>query len=71
MSGKRNRDISLIKRTRVTEGGSLLEFRVQFFNAFNHANFDAPETTFGTGVFGRIFGADRAREIEIALKYSF
>jgi hypothetical protein len=67
----RNWDISFIKRTRVTDGGSLLEFRVQLFNAFNHANFQAPKSTFGTAVFGKIFGAENAREIELALKYSF
>jgi hypothetical protein len=45
--------------------------RVQLFNAFNHANFSIPNTTVGTPVFGKIFGADRAREIEIAVKYTF
>lgn len=69
--GMRNWDISLVKRTRITDSGHLLEFRAQFFNAFNHANFDAPQSRFGTSVFGKIFGAGRAREIEMALKYSF
>ncbi len=64
-------DISLIKRTALGREGSVLEFRVQFFNAFNHTNFDQPEDTFGTSTFGQIFGAEEAREIEIALKYSF
>jgi hypothetical protein len=67
----RNWDVSFIKRTRVTDSGSLLEFRVQLFNAFNHTNFQAPKSTFGTAIFGKIFGAEDAREIEIALKYSF
>ncbi|MBZ5498955.1 MAG: hypothetical protein LAP85_21360 [Acidobacteriia bacterium] len=49
----------------------MVEFRVQLFNAFNNTNFEEPESTFGTSVFGKIFGAGRAREIEIALKYSF
>ncbi len=69
--GRRNWDISLVKRTKITDSGNLLEFRVQFFNAFNHTNFSTPQSTFGTSVFGKIFGAERAREIEIALKYSF
>jgi hypothetical protein len=64
-------DISLIKRTDLSREGSMLEFRVQFFNAFNHTNFDEPEETYGTSTFGQIFNADEAREIEFALKYSF
>ena len=63
-------DISLIKQTRLSDG-DLLEFRVEFFNAFNQVNFERPNADFGTSVFGKIFGAERAREIEIALKYSF
>ncbi len=63
-------DISLTKVNRFGDGKSL-EFRIQFFNAFNHPNFDQPVSSFGTSVFGKIFGAKRAREIEIALKFSF
>jgi len=63
-------DVSVIKQTRFSDG-DLLEFRLEFFNAFNHANFDRPNSSFGTDLFGKIFGAARAREIEIALKYSF
>lgn len=69
--GLRNWDISFIKRTRVTDGGNLLEFRVQLFNAFNNVNFEEPNSVLGTSTFGKIFGAERAREIEIAIKYSF
>jgi len=63
-------DISLIKQTRFNDG-DLVEFRVEFFNAFNQVNFFRPNAGYGTSSFGKIFGADRAREIEIALKYSF
>ena len=69
--GERNWDISLLKRTKVSGEGGVVEFRVQFFNAFNHTNFEQPDTEFGTSNFGKIFGAKRAREVEIALKYSF
>jgi len=64
-------DISLIKRTKVSERGDALEFRVQFFNAFNRANFERPGTTLGTSSFGVITNAAESREIEIALKYTF
>jgi hypothetical protein len=69
--GRRNWDVSFIKRTRLTDSGNALELRVQLFNAFNNTNFSRPNSTFGTSVFGQIFGAGRAREIEVALKYTF
>ncbi len=69
--GEQTWDISFIKRTRVTEDGNLLELRVQLFNAFNHVNFQTPGSYLGTETFGVISNADDAREIEIAIKYSF
>ena len=69
--GEQNWDISFIKRTRVTEGGNLLELRVELFNAFNNVNFQRPGSWLGTETFGVISNADHAREIEIAVKYSF
>ena len=69
--GERNWDVSFIKRTRITDGGDLLEFRVQLFNAFNHANFRRPGSFLGTETFGVISNANDGREIEIALKYTF
>ncbi len=65
-----NWDISVIKQTRVTDG-NLIEFRIELFNAFNQVNFEQPYPVLGTSSFGKIFGASRAREIEIALRYSF
>ena len=63
-------DISLTKVNRFGDGKSL-EFRIEFFNALNHPNFNPPVSSFGTSVFGKVFGAKRAREIEIAFKFSF
>jgi outer membrane receptor protein involved in Fe transport len=39
-------DFSLIKHTAVTEGVNL-EFRAEFFNIFNHPNFNVPDNTQG------------------------
>lgn len=74
-------DVSLLKSTRVTRSGHLLEFRIQFFNAFNHVNLGRPGNIIGyqtsggifypSTTFGVIRSADNAREIEIALKYTF
>jgi hypothetical protein len=64
-------DISILKRTRITKDGNMLEFRTQFFNAFNHVNFQQPNNFLNTPTFGVISGADPSREIEVALKYTF
>jgi hypothetical protein len=64
-------DISILKRTRVTKDGNMLEFRVQFFNAFNNVNFQQPGNFINIPTFGIISGAENAGEIEIALKYTF
>jgi len=65
-----NWDLSVIKQTRIRDG-RLVELRIELFNAFNQVNFEAPSPVFGTSVFGKIFGARRAREIEVALRYGF
>src|SRR5207249_1228628 len=46
--GQNNWDIALIKRFafRWPNDGSRLEFRSEFFNAFNHPQFDDPDTNF-------------------------
>ena len=45
-----------------------LQFRTEMFNAFNHPNFTAPNTTFGSPQFGTITGAFPARDIQFGLK---
>jgi len=39
-------DFSILKKTRLTEKKNL-EFRAEFFNLFNHPNFDEPNSFFG------------------------
>lgn len=65
-----NLDFNLNKSFRVTETNSL-QFRAEFFNAFNHTNLGLPGVTAGTG-FGQIVGTStEARIIQLALKYRF
>jgi hypothetical protein len=63
-------DFSLFKGFGITEGTSL-EFRTEFFNVFNHPNFDPPGTTFGTASFGSIPSAGDSRQIQFGLKFLF
>jgi hypothetical protein len=45
-----------------------LQLRGEFFNAFNHANFNNPNTTVSSTTFGRITGAGAGRVIQLAAK---
>jgi hypothetical protein len=73
--GQMNWDLSVIKSTRVggiREGGTLI-FRAEFFNAFNHPQFNNPGTATSTpATFGIITSTSVApRLIQFALKYVF
>lgn len=48
-----------------------IQFRSEFFNAFNHANFYLPNTTFGDPAFGSLNQTLPARDIQFALKLLF
>ncbi len=48
-----------------------LQFRSEFFNVFNHTNFNGPSTSLGGGTFGQITGAKDPRTGELALKLRF
>jgi hypothetical protein len=48
--------------------GVRLQLRGEFFNAFNHVNFDAPNKTVSSIAFGRITGAGAGCAIQLAAK---
>jgi TonB dependent receptor len=70
-------DFSILKKTRFTESKNL-EFRAEFFNLFNHPNFDEPNSFFDTAGFGQIFntlgrtlGVGTSRQIQLALRFNY
>ncbi|HSL54750.1 MAG TPA: TonB-dependent receptor [Pyrinomonadaceae bacterium] len=74
-----NTDISLIKRTKLTER-QMIEFRWEVFDVFNHANFGQPgrvaqvgSTAFGVITNTRFPTGDSgsSRQMQFALKYKF
>ncbi|MGH9784238.1 MAG: hypothetical protein ACRD88_08630 [Terriglobia bacterium] len=68
--GMVNLDFTLAKTFPITERQSV-QFRSEFFNAFNRANFSVPGVNVGAG-FGQIVStATEARIIQFALKYRF
>jgi hypothetical protein len=68
-----NTDIALLKNTKI-KGSSVLQFRAEAFNAFNHAQFNNPSgdvnNTGSTG-FGYVTSARDPRIMQVALKLLF
>lgn len=67
--GLNNWDLAILKDTRITEGINL-EFRAEFFNAFNHAQFALPDGNIN-GAFGRVLNANDPRIMQLSLKLLF
>lgn len=69
--GQFNWDISLIKNTKVTEGTSV-EFRAEFYNVWNHPQFNPPVNNAADSTFGEIQNSSvPPRIMQFALKYYF
>ncbi len=71
--GISNFDLSLEKNVRLAESHSL-QFRVEAFNAFNHAQFYGPVSVNGnisSSNFGQIVSAAAPRLIQLAAKFTF
>jgi hypothetical protein len=75
--GFNNTDFSVIKRTKLGEN-KLIEFRAEFFDIFNHANFGQPGRVVGSATFGQITNtrfatgdSGSSRQIQFALKFKF
>ena len=75
--GFNNIDLSVIKNTTVGEK-LRVQFRVEFFDLFNHANFGPPGSVVGTPAFGRITStrfptgeSGSSRQIQFGLKIGF
>jgi Carboxypeptidase regulatory-like domain/TonB dependent receptor len=74
--GFNNTDLAIIKNTKLNET-LRVQFRVEFFDLFNHANFGTPGTIVGTPAFGQITStrfqtgeSGSSRQIQFAMKIS-
>ena len=63
-------NLALMKNFQIAER-LRVQLRGEFFNAFNHANFGNPASTFGAPGFGSITAAADARVVQIGLKVYF
>ena len=71
--GEINFDLALIKIVPFTEAKTL-QFRIEAFNAFNHANFFGPAAVNGdvdSSLFGQVVNAAPPRLLQAALKFIF
>ncbi len=68
--GINNWDLSFSKRTEFNERIAL-QFRAEFFNLFNHAQFSGVGTTVGAGTFGQVVSARDPRITQLGLRLVF
>ena len=71
--GIENFDLAILKDLRLTESKSL-QFRLEAFNALNHAQFYGPATVNGnisSPEFGRIVSAAAPRILQLGMKFTF
>jgi hypothetical protein len=73
--GRNNWNISLFKVFRIPMGAGheagQLQFRGEFFNTFNHTQFNGVNTSYGGGGFGAPNGVWDPRIIQFGLKLTF
>jgi hypothetical protein len=69
--GMFNTNLSLVKSFRISERLGAIQFRAEFFNAFNNVNFAQPDSTFVDKTFGQVSAAADPRVIQFALRYQF
>jgi hypothetical protein len=71
--GMDNYDVALLKNVRLTESKSL-QFRLEGFNIFNHAQFFGPQSVDGnisSSTFGQVVSADPPRLVQLGVKLLF
>lgn len=70
--GINNWDMGLYKDTKITEGTSL-QLRIEFYNLFNHTQFNPGgiDNGFGDSSFGEEFSSAAPRDIQLAAKFIF
>jgi len=69
--GTNSWDLVLIKNTALYRERLRLQFRSEFFNAFNHPEWGMPGRSFGAGGLGVVTSAGAPRIIQFGLKMMF
>ncbi len=63
-------NLSIVKNTAITERLDL-QFRAEFFNALNRANYNLPDNFAGSPTFGQVVSAQDPRRVQFGLKLLF
>jgi hypothetical protein len=74
--GFTNLDFALFRNIHLHSERHHIQLRAEFFNLFNHPNFDIPNHVFGGPTFGQVlsenaYGDKPPRQIQLGLKYIF
>ncbi|HVS80713.1 MAG TPA: TonB-dependent receptor [Pyrinomonadaceae bacterium] len=69
--GRTNLDLAIGKVTPIFRERVTMEFRAEFFNIFNHAEFANPSTNISSNLFGQITTTFDPRIIQFGLKLNF
>jgi len=65
-----NTDLVIAKQTPLTERLNT-EFRAEFYNAWNHTQFENPDGNFSNSTFGQVLKARDPRVMQFAIKFLF
>jgi hypothetical protein len=65
-----NIDFSMAKNWRYRERYGF-QFRAEFFNVFNHANFVGYDLDIRNATFGELNSTQASREIQLGIKFTF
>jgi hypothetical protein len=69
--GERTWNLVVAKNFPVAGERARFQFRWEMFNAFNRANFNAPNTNINSGAFGIVTGAGSARTMLFGLRLDY
>jgi hypothetical protein len=73
--GSANLDFSIVRGFPIRLGplaeSQVLQLRGEFFNVFNHPNFNTPTASVSSSNFGQITGAASPRIIQLGLKFVY
>lgn len=67
-----NVDAALLKNFRLTQSRDrMIQLRLEAYNIFNHPNLNGPNTTFPDSNFGKIYGRNGHRLVQLGVKFYF
>lgn len=69
--GRMNVDLSVVKSIPIIEQKLRAEIRADFFNIFNHTEFNSPDVNINSDTFGQILATANPRTIQFAVRLAF